>query len=258
MAKRTCHAFYSFPVMFFEKNEDATMNLLVLDTSTENATIALARDFALFLGTTEESRRRHGRDLIPRIKSLLDASGLRSMDLDVVAVGIGPGSYTGLRVGITAAKTLCYASGAELISLDSLQAIGRNAPTDARRINVIADAQRGEIYLAELYRPYTASAMQPCGETEIKPLNQWLKSLEPGTFVLGPALSTPQILTRLPYGFAEPSAGRNYPIGERLIEMAREVWVNGRREDPWLLEPRYLRRSAAEVQWDLLEQSTQT
>lgn len=86
------------------------MNLLSLDTSTKHA-IALATEAGLFCMTTPESVRRHGRDLIPQIGSLLEAAGIRAKDLDAIAVGLGPGSYTGLRVGVTAAKTLAYAVG---------------------------------------------------------------------------------------------------------------------------------------------------
>ncbi len=82
------------------------MNILALDTSTERAAIALATEAGVFCMTASETARRHGRDLIPQIGSLLESAGLRAMDLDVVAVGLGPGSYTGLRVGVTAAKTL--------------------------------------------------------------------------------------------------------------------------------------------------------
>ncbi|MGP0066692.1 MAG: tRNA (adenosine(37)-N6)-threonylcarbamoyltransferase complex dimerization subunit type 1 TsaB [Isosphaeraceae bacterium] len=231
------------------------MNLLVLDTSTERAAVALATATEFFGMKTPETVRRHGRDLIPQIGSLLEAAGLRAKDLDAIAVGVGPGSYTGLRVGVTAAKTLGYASGAELVALDSLQAIGRNAPEDALRVSVIADAQRGDIYVADLDRPASDSPWVPRGETHVEPMADWLARLDPGVFVLGPALESPRILASLPEGLAAPAVFRNYPEGRRLIELAREVWATGRRDDPWLLEPRYLRRSAAEVQWDTLQKS---
>jgi tRNA threonylcarbamoyladenosine biosynthesis protein TsaB len=228
------------------------MNLLAMDTSTECAAIAVATETDVFCMTAPETARRHGRDLIPQIAAMLKAASVPATDLNVVAIGLGPGSYTGLRVGVTAAKTLTYASGAELIALDSLQAIGRNAPTHAMRICVIADAQRGEIYVADLYRPTPDAAPVPCRETHIEPIDEWLARLESSVFVLGPALESPRIRAALPKGFAEPAASRNHPDGRCLIELAREVWATGRRDDPWLLEPRYLRRSAAEVQWDLI------
>jgi tRNA threonylcarbamoyladenosine biosynthesis protein TsaB len=226
------------------------MNLLVLDTATERAAIALATDTGISRMTTPETVRRHGRDLVPQIGALLAAAGLRVKNLDGIAVGIGPGSYTGLRVGVTAAKTLAYASGAGLIALDSLQAIGRNAPADARKISVIADAQRGEVYVADLDRPAPDLAPLPRGETHVESLAEWLARLESDVFVIGPALESTRILAALPEGFGAPAAGRNYPDGGRLIELALDVWATGRRDDPWLMEPRYLRRSAAEVQWD--------
>ena len=165
-----------------------------MDTSTERAAIALATEAGIFYVTAAETVRRHGRDLIPQIASLLKAAGLRAADLDVVAVGLGPGSYTGLRVGVTAAKTLAYAIGAELIALDSLQAVGRNAPAEALRVSVIADAQRGEIYVADLFRPAPGAPLVPRGETHVESLADWLGRLEPGVLVLGPALESPRIL----------------------------------------------------------------
>ena len=226
------------------------MNLLAMDTSTERAAIAVATEAGVFCTTAPETARRHGRDLIPQLGVLLEAAGLRATDLNVVAVGLGPGSYTGLRVGVTAAKTLTYASGADLIALDSLQVVGRNAPAEAMRVCVIADAQRGEVYVADLYRPAPDAMLVPRGETHVEPIAEWLARLESGVYVLGPAFESPRIIAALPEGLAEPAATRNYPDGGRLIELARDVWATGRRDDPWLLEPRYLRRSAAEVQWD--------
>jgi tRNA threonylcarbamoyladenosine biosynthesis protein TsaB len=231
------------------------MNLLAMDTSTERAAIAVATEAGVFCMTASEPARRHGRDLIPQIAAMLKAAGLHAKDLNVVAIGLGPGSYTGLRVGVTAAKTLAYASGAELVALDSLQAVGRNAPTEAMRISVIADAQRGEIYVADLYRPAPDAVPLPCGETHVEPIDKWLARLESDMFVLGPALESPRILAALPERLAERAVTRNHPEGGRLIELAREVWAAGRHDDPWLLEPRYLRRSAAEVQWDSIRKS---
>ncbi len=171
-------------------------------------------------------------------------------DLDAVAVGLGPGSYTGLRVGVTAAKTLCYASGADLLGLDSLVATGRNAPGKTIRISVIGDAQRGDLYVADLYRAAPDAPPTPLRETRVESLADWRACLEPDVFVMGPALESPRILAQLPQDLTSSGATSNFPDGLHLIELARELWADGRRDDPWLLEPRYLRRSAAEEQWD--------
>ena len=236
--------------MMPESDVGSRTNLLVIDTSTERAVIALATTSGVLYATATETTRRHGRDLIPRIGCLLGEAGLRVADLNAVAVGLGPGSYTGLRVGVTAAKTLCYASGADLLGLDSLLATGRNAPEQANRISVIADAQRGDLYVADLYRSAPYIPPTPLGDTRVEPLSEWRTRLEPDVFVMGPALEVPRILNQLPKGLLTSGATNNFPDGHHLIALARELWSDGRRDDPWLLEPRYLRRSAAEEQWD--------
>ena len=76
------------------------MNLLALDTSTERAAIGLSVAIGRRCSRRRPRlRRRHGRDLIPRLAATLREAGLSLRDIDVIAVGLGPGSYTGLRVG---------------------------------------------------------------------------------------------------------------------------------------------------------------
>ncbi|HZW33099.1 MAG TPA: tRNA (adenosine(37)-N6)-threonylcarbamoyltransferase complex dimerization subunit type 1 TsaB [Isosphaeraceae bacterium] len=225
------------------------MNLLALDTSTERAAIALGVATGQVYEATTAASRRHGRDLIPRVSALLAEGGLRAFDLDIVAVGLGPGSYTGLRVGVTAAKTLAYVTGAVLLGLDSLQAVGRNAPPEVLRVTVLGDAQRGDVAVAELFRPAAGAPLRPLGESRLEPLAAWLDRLEPGIFVLGPGLESPRIRAAMPAGLATGDPALNSPQGRHLLAMAREVFDSGQRENPWLIEPRYLRRSAAEEQW---------
>ncbi len=118
-----------------------------------------------------------------------------------------------------------------------------------RAVSVIADAQRGQLYVAE-YRPGDGCRRLVTSRAcQIEPFAAWLARLEPATVVLGPALDSPRIRSALPAGFEIRDSTLNYPDGHRLIELARETWSSGRRDDPWTLEPRYLRQSSAEEQW---------
>jgi tRNA threonylcarbamoyladenosine biosynthesis protein TsaB len=224
--------------------------LLAIDTSTTRAAVAIARPGAepRVAPPDLEPARRHGRGLIPAIAGLLALEGLTVADLGAVAVGLGPGSYTGLRIGLTAAKTLAYAAGKPLVALDSLEAIARNAPEDAPMVVVAVDAQRGDAYLAEFARAHPGAPLLRLGPTRIEAVEPWARALGPGTLVLGPALD------RLPATWPEAvrlgSIEQGHPDAARLIPLAREALEAGRVVDPFLVEPIYLRRSAAEDQWE--------
>jgi tRNA threonylcarbamoyladenosine biosynthesis protein TsaB len=226
------------------------MNMLVMDTSTRCAAIALAlRSGKVFADKTDASQK-HGRDLIPRIALILASGGVNTRELDLIGVGLGPGSYTGLRVGVTAAKTFAYATGAAIVGFDSLEAIAWNAPDSALRVSVIADAQRGDVYSADFSRAAPGDPIACIRMTQIEPLDGWLARLEPGTLVLGPAIDSPRIAARLPSDLLAQGSELNYPEGSRLIGIANRECAAGRRENAWLLEPRYLRKSAAEEKWE--------
>jgi tRNA threonylcarbamoyladenosine biosynthesis protein TsaB len=223
--------------------------LLVLDTSTERGVVGVVeRSGAIYVATIEAARR-HGRDLIPAVATTLEAGGLAVRDIELIAVGLGPGSYTGLRVGLAAAKTFSYVTGAAVIGLDSLEAVARNAPPDAVRISVVADAQRGELYVAEFQRQAPAAALVETRGSAIEPIDAWLARLEAGTFVLGPGLNVPRIAAVMPRWVSLPEPALNYPQVPGLVALAYDTWASGRRDDPWQLDPRYLRRSSAEEKW---------
>jgi tRNA threonylcarbamoyladenosine biosynthesis protein TsaB len=233
-----------------QSNITQTMSFLVLDTSTDRGVVGIAgRSGSRHVAITDRARR-HGRDLIPRLADTLRDAGLRAHDIAVIAVGVGPGSYTGLRVGLTAAKVLAYATGASLLGLDSLEAVALNAPGDSGRVSVVADAQRGHLYVADFVRVAADTPPLRRRATRIESLQAWLATLEPETLVLGPGLQSPRIQSALPAVLLDHDPALNYPDGHRLIDLATRSWADGRRDDVWLLEPNYLRQSSAEELWD--------
>lgn len=224
-------------------------NLLALDTSTLRAVLALQRsDGRVLVAPPADSARRHASGLVPAISRLLREAGLGPGDLDALAVGLGPGSYTGLRVGITAARTLAYALDRPLVGLDSLEAIARDAPAEARRIVVVADAQRGDLYVAGFGRVGPDRPPSRIGPTRIVPSVDWIASLQEGAYVAGPGLDRLGVVLPGTVEVAGPE-GR-LPAGPGLIALASEALADGRQDDPGVLEPFYLRRSSAEDKWD--------
>jgi tRNA threonylcarbamoyladenosine biosynthesis protein TsaB len=224
------------------------LNLLALDTSTNRAAVAVTtHDGAVHVAVPDPAQR-HGRNLIPAIRDLLREARLAVADLDGIAVGLGPGSYTGLRIGLTAAKTLAYAMDKPLVGLDSLEMIAYNAPAGERRVSVVADAQRGDLYVADFARAEASAPLVRTAPTRIESLADWSAGLAEPTLVLGPGLE--RLRSPLPEHARTAPAEMSWPDGNRLILLARRVWAAGRRDDPMFLEPRYLRRSAAEEQWE--------
>lgn len=225
-------------------------NLLALDTSTPRAVLAARLSDGRVLVAAPDPAPRHGRSLVPAIRDLLAAAGLPLQELDGIVVGLGPGSYTGLRIGVTAAKTLAYTLGRPLAGFDSLDLLARNVPADATRLSVIGDAQRGDLHVADFIRLDPSAAWTRVGPTRVEAAVEWAAAREPGTCVLGPA-ATGRLASVIPSHAVRPhDPEADWPDPERLAELAVELWESGRRDDPWYLEPVYLRRSAAEEQWD--------
>src|SRR5687767_6133756 len=117
----------------------AVPRFLILETSHRLGWVALGRGDRVVGQRLLEESRRHARDLVPFARELLTEQGWTPRDLGGVLVGVGPGSYTGLRVGIISAKTLAYATGCVLLGIETFAAIAHAAAPEAPRLDVIAD-----------------------------------------------------------------------------------------------------------------------
>lgn len=228
-----------------------SLNLLAVDTSGDRSAVGLLTASGDLFEAETDAGRKHGRDLLPCIRSLLRSAGVRPLELGLVGVGLGPGSYTGLRIGLTAARTLAYAAGTRLVGFDSLEALAANAPEDAPVVRVVGDAQRGDVYAAEFRREAAGAPLVASGPSRIEPLSEWAARVEPGDFVLGPGLRSPAVRANLEgTRTVDPDDPIHRPRGLRIVELTRRIAGSSPDGDPWSLEPNYLRRSAAEDQWD--------
>ncbi|HEY2253189.1 MAG TPA: tRNA (adenosine(37)-N6)-threonylcarbamoyltransferase complex dimerization subunit type 1 TsaB, partial [Planctomycetaceae bacterium] len=128
------------------------MLTLAIETSGSLGSVALFDSTSLLAEQSLELGSKHGQSLIPTIDKLFKQCGKRPRNLDLVAVSIGPGSYTGLRVGVVCAKTLAYAADCRLVAVDTLHAISCNSPADTTTVEVICDAQRGDLFAGKYRR----------------------------------------------------------------------------------------------------------
>src|SRR3954453_3601300 len=95
---------------------------------------------------------KHAAEIVVRIDQLCRGQGWGPADLREVYVSTGPGSFTGLRFGITLAKTLAFATGAALVAVPTVRVLAANAPPDARHLVLVLDAKRDQVYTARFAR----------------------------------------------------------------------------------------------------------
>jgi tRNA threonylcarbamoyladenosine biosynthesis protein TsaB len=218
--------------------------LLVVETSGRAGQVAFALGGHLRRVRRLDETRRHARDLAPAVAEVLAAEGWGPRDVRAVLVSRGPGSYTGLRVGVMSAKAFAYATGCALVAVDTLAAIAVNAPAHVLRLDVIADAQQQRIYVQSFCRDTPGGLPAPASPLTIEPLRAWLARRDPAAWVSGPGLWVYRGL--LPAAAQVLDAREWDPRVEGLLELGLARYLGGARDDVWRLEPLYLRPSAAE------------
>ncbi|MBC7886501.1 MAG: tRNA (adenosine(37)-N6)-threonylcarbamoyltransferase complex dimerization subunit type 1 TsaB [Ferruginibacter sp.] len=143
--------------------------ILNIDTAADTAYVSLAKDGEVLLELSNNDLKDHGAFLQPAIHTLLKNTSISIRKLDAIAISAGPGSYTGLRVGMASAKGLCYALNKPLITLSTLEILAFAAILKAGNENIVSphlfcpmiDARRMEIYTA-LYNSNLEIVLEPC------------------------------------------------------------------------------------------------
>lgn len=217
------------------------MTILNLETSTKNCSVAISKDSQL-LSLCEEydDKYGHSEKLHQFVEWALEGAEIKMKDLDAVCVSKGPGSYTGLRIGVSAAKGFCYGLNIPLLSLTSLEIltqtrIGKNYDL----VIPMIDARRMEVYTAV----FDGNGKQ-ISETEAKilDLNSFSDFKDNKIAFVGDGVEKSKTILQLPNAdFIEEV----YPSAKNMIDLAETKFKNKEFEDVAYFEPFYLKEFMA-------------
>lgn len=218
------------------------MLLLALETSTEIGSVAIGDRDGVIAVSTLPAQGAHSELILPAIQDLLEKARLSVRALEGVAVGSGPGSFTGLRVGAALAKGLCFARDLPLYAYSSLSAVVAGTPIEGRACAML-DARGGRVFAATYESTMPLVDLEAPGVWSVPELIAELQPLDAWTFGGDGAIRHREPIAA--------SGGRlmpeehSRPRAEALFQLVRER-PEGRVRDPRSWQPEYLLPSAAE------------
>lgn len=223
------------------------MRILGVDTASRSASVAVVEEAELLSEITVCTGETHTRHLMEMIRTALDISGTPVETLDGIAVTRGPGSFTGLRIGLATVKGLAEASGKPVAGVESLEALALAAACPGLLVLPLLDARRGEVYC----RPYRLSenGLEARGPARVLPPEKALLGIdEPCLFVGDGAVLYRAMITQALGGlarFAHRTADRIRASAVAWLGMER--LRRGEEDDLIGLAPDYMRKSEAEI-----------
>lgn len=226
------------------------MLVLGLDTSTSRSSVALVDHDRVVASASLGVPRRHGEFLAPAVRFCLDQAGVDVDAVTGVAVGLGPGLFTGLRVGIATAQTFATARKLPVVGLSGLDVLAFQARYGSRLICAAIDARRGELFWA-FYRAAPGGVQRQTDPTigGIDTLTAEIESTGEECLVLGDGALTYR--TELDAAGAElggPDVA--WPDAADLAELAIPRFVREETQRPTDLRPIYLRQADARIGWE--------
>ena len=214
--------------------------IILIETSTALCSVALAEDGAVTAYRESSAPKAHASLTAVFIQELLSERELTLADCDAVCVSMGPGSYTGLRVGVSTAKGLCFGSGKPLLAVGTLDTLVAQAASDARFIIPMVDARRMEVYTAvfENGRQITETAPAIIDE------NSFAEYLEQGPclFIGDGAGKCADVIKHQNAHFCQC-----HPKASSMLSPALAAYKEKRFEDVAYFEPFYLKEFVATV-----------
>ena len=223
------------------------MRVLGIETSTLQGGVALVDGHRVVCERTLSVQVTHSERLLPAIDAVLADAGTTLERLDGLAVSIGPGSFTGLRIGVSTVKGLAYATGLPVIGVPTLMAMAWLLPAAQYPICPLLDARKQEVYAA-LFRHTDAGLVQVWDDRAISPERLCPLIDEPTLFV-GDGVGAYADLWRARLGdrMLQPPVFAREPRPAIIAALGRERLERGERDDAERLVPRYLRPSEAEL-----------
>jgi tRNA threonylcarbamoyladenosine biosynthesis protein TsaB len=215
--------------------------ILMIETSTECCSVALSDGERIVAERVDETPKQQSAMLAPYIDAVLREAGWQAAGLDAVAVSEGPGSYTGLRVGVSTAKGVCFGAGVPLLGIDTLQILACQATGRFDRIIAMLDARRMEVYAA----PFDGNGRK-LADTEaiILDENSYREELEAGSVLfIGTGVEKFQSICPHPNATFQPC----FPLAAAMLQPARTALQKKEFKDVAYFEPFYLKDFVAGV-----------
>ena len=222
---------------------------LAIETSGRTGSVAVAKDGDVLAEETFPHGLKHAAGLVPMIDRMCREAGWGPRDIEEVYVSAGPGSFTGLRVGVTVAKTLAFATGANIVSVPTVEVLARNAPPGATNVVIVLDAKREQIFAARLFR--SGDAWEVLEPAHLDSLAGMLSRAPRPVHLIGegipfhakflPAGDSSVIVTPEEIWRARASA---------VVEIGHAMARRGEFIDAQSLAPIYVRKPEAEEKWE--------
>lgn len=213
------------------------MNILAIDTSTMISTVTIASENEILGDFNVNQQKTHSESLVPMIETLLNLLGMEIKDIDEFVIAEGPGSFTGLRIGMTIAKTLAQVNDRKLVPISTLLALANNSSSDKLKVPML-DARGNRVYGAVYDKEFNEIIKEDL--YTIEDFSKLVNDLDKEIELIGDiSLKYEDLFEKakvLPINF------RN-TIGKSLIKLALE---NKNDYDLYQLVPNYLRKSQAE------------
>lgn len=219
------------------------MIILGIEAATRVASVTVISDEKILAEITQEAKLTHSETLLPQIEQVLKIANVEKVD--AVAVSIGPGSFTGLRIGLATAKALSYAWRTKIIGVPTLQAISYHFPTNNAVIIPMLDAQKNRAYFQKFRK------CQPLSEIEVKNIDEIVTSageIDSEVFLCGEVLN--KIKVELPQNVKIAPINCKMPRAVNVAMCGKDLIDAGEISNVMNMEPLYIRRSEAEELWE--------
>lgn len=226
------------------------MIVLSVDTSTMISSCALLEDGVIIGEMNINQQKTHSETLVPMIKDMLERLEVKPEKIDLYAVGKGPGSFTGLRIGMTTVKTMAQVFKKDIIGISTLEALAYSVAS-SKKIVPLLDARGGRVYYG-IYR-WENQILEEIEKDELIYLDELLERLPDEDYIFvgeGARIYKDTLIER---GFNVAAESLNSCVGKAFCLLALEKREKGILDNPYTLAPEYIRKSQAQRDLELKE-----
>lgn len=225
------------------------MRIIGIDSATSCGGIAIIEDNQILASLVLNVKKTHSERLLKNIDYLMGECGLQIMDMDGVAVSIGPGSFTGIRIGMACAKGLAYSSGKPLMGVSLLEALALRNAEPGILVCPVLDARRNEIFGATYKQDEDTRKMKEMLPGRAEPLVKFLENIRGKALFCGDGAL--KFRDEIEKALGEKAifalANRNLPSAVEIAILGMERLSSGEKDDITGLAPLYLRAHDAKL-----------